>query len=213
MNLYSIKSFQVSSLTKILIKLYKQVQKIPERDYKKGYLTKMSRIGYMVFPYFLKKHQYIKLLEFQKQHFHLSPVIRFLHTKPHLNLPEFENKPFNRFGIHIDSDENSSTPSSSLNWPLINCNNKSTIYWHKLVSGQPKTAYNYTDADHCETRVIDQAVLYNGQPALIRVNRWHSVENNTQKKRVLAAIHFKHYMIWEDAVDYTKKFWGVWDGL
>jgi hypothetical protein len=199
-NFKAINDANATSLVPSFIKLYEQIEQIPDNEYKLGYVQKFDRIGYMVFPRFLKEHNYNDILEFKERIPQLASVVRLLHTEPYLQLPEFDGAYFKRFGVHKDCGKKFK-PSTSINWPLINCNSSSVTSWYKLESGEPHETDVYIDADHCEVTQIESTSLIDGEPVLFRVDEWHAIDNYTPDKRVIAGWHFDEKYSWDDACE------------
>ena len=203
-NFYKIKDSKFSQLTDTFISLYNNILEYPQDKMRKGIVKPLPRIGYMVYEKYLKENGYDDILDISAHVKELLPVVRLLHTEPYLELPEFDYAKFTRFGIHKDSGANFN-PSASINWPLINCDENSITKWYNITSGEPIVGPVYTDADHCEVEEVESTSLINNQPVLFRVDQFHSVDNYTEKKRVIAAWHFKEEVSWDRAVDIMRE--------
>lgn len=93
-----------------------------------------------------------------------------------------------RWPIH--KDKNLGLPAQkSLIFPLINCNEKTVTTWHELIIGD---IYEKSNAIFVKepylTKIIHQESFIDNTPIIINVSEWHSADNYSNEKRVMAGL-------------------------
>jgi hypothetical protein len=195
-NFHNIKNKRFSDITESFIKLYNEILLLPEETMEKDYVISMSQIGYVVYYKYLEENGYDDILAIYNEVDALWHGVRLFHTEPYLTSPEFNN---DRFGIHKDTGDGYN-PSAAINWPLINCNKNSVTKWYKIINGEPIITQNYIYADHCEVEEVQSTSLMDNNPMLFRIDVFHSMDNKSNKKRVLASWPFKEGVSWKNSV-------------
>lgn len=139
----------------------------------------------------------------------LKPRIIFYETDPNLKISEAvgDDKDYgaeflDRYSVHMHRVERAmavNNTNATINFPLLNCNEGSTTKWYKLAEGPVLDTGYLSRTD--DATVIEEANLKDRQCNLMRMDRWHSVENNTGQRRVIANWDFHHFVPWDDAVE------------
>lgn len=117
---------------------------------------------------------------------------------------------------HMDTCTDGIIPAV-INFPLINCNDKTKTQWFKVKSGVPEFVINKggeinsliaanktPQAVNCELECIEEKCFYDNQPHLFRTSRWHEVKNESGKERVICSLLFKPPMVYEDIVSHYQ---------
>lgn len=141
----------------------------------------------------------------------LKPRIIFYETDPNLKISdavgddkEYGAEFLDHYSVHMHRIENSiaiHNTNATVNFPLLNCNEGSTTTWYKLTDGIISQTDYLTRTDETSVEVIEEAHLRDRECSLMRMDRWHSVRNETGKRRVIANWDFCHYVPWDDAVE------------
>jgi hypothetical protein len=106
------------------------------------------------------------------------------------------------YSIHMHRVEGAmamNNTNATINFPLLNCDEGSTTTWYKLKDGQVIDTGYLSRTDKAD--VIQQAHLKDRECNLMRMDRWHSVHNNTGERRVIANWDFHHFVPWDDAIE------------
>jgi len=141
----------------------------------------------------------------------LSQRIIFYETDPNLKISEavgddrdYGAEYLDKYSVHLHRVENAiavNNTNATLNFPLLNCNEQSVTTWYKMTKGTAVDMGYLSRTDECNVEIIQETSLYDGQCSLMRLDRWHSVKNNSGKRRVIANWDFKYFVPWDDAVD------------
>lgn len=139
----------------------------------------------------------------------LKPRIIFYETDPNLKISdangddkEYGSEFLDQYSIHLHRIEDAiamMNTNATINFPLLNCNEGSITKWYKLKQGSVIDTGYLSRTDHAE--VVEEASLRDRQCNLMRMDRWHSVNNYTGQRRVIANWDFSHYVTWDDAVE------------
>lgn len=118
---------------------------------------------------------------------------------------------------HMDTCPDGLVPAT-INFPLINCDERTVTSWYRIRSGVPSyiintggeinssIAANKTpETEGCELERVDRVSFMNNQPHLFRTSRWHEVSNLSGSERVTCSLFFKPPMIYDDIVDHLKE--------
>lgn len=139
---------------------------------------------------------------------YIHNVFRYLFTSEKYNKPTLP--------VHMDTCTDGIIPAV-INFPIINCNEKTKTQWFRVKNGVPffvtnkggeinsLIAANKTpQAVDCELECIEEHCFYNDEPHLFRTSRWHEVRNKSGEERVMCSLLFKPPMIYEDIISHYK---------
>jgi len=193
------------------------------------YVTEINSCGYWVDLKFYSELGYTALDELYDAVPWLHNKIKYFLTDPTMPIETNEKEKRNdddfdylqspvmdRFSVHMHrvSDKfgyksmQRQNSNATINFPLINCDERSVTSWYKLLEGEPFENGFISRVEDCEFELLETTSLHTGQPNILRTDRWHDIINHTGKKRVIANWDFWHYVLWDDIPDiiepYTK---------
>ncbi len=134
---------------------------------------------------------------------------RFLFTDPNQFDPDTPSKKLDRYYPHIDKNGPSKIPAGSLNIPVINCDENTILNWHELNESELKKVVHFDWVDilyeTSEKSVVDSLSMNMDSAYLIRTDKFHSVVNQSRKKRVIFGWHIRPNITWLKVKDLLLK--------
>ena len=182
-----------------------------EIDETSEFVHKLNYCGHVVKLQYFLNLGYKNIEDFFGSISWLKPRIIFYETDPNIKISEVEGDDkeygaefLDHYSIHLHRVENAiaiNNTNATINFPLLNCNEDSTTSWYKLKDGQILDTGYLSRTEDSSVELIEETNLKDRQCNLMRMDRWHSVKNNTGKRRVIANWDFHHYVPWDDAVE------------
>ena len=91
-----------------------------------------------------------------------------------------------------------------INFPLVNCNDKTTIGFHVLSEEEESNTHLcdlggvYLTNDRWWKEPDIKVSTYDNHPYILNAYEWHSVQNKASAKRIVGGWYFKRDANWED---------------
>lgn len=156
---------------------------------------------------YASKHDY-GLKVFVKDIPELEIFSKKFKLKDHFWVLLTNGKSNSRFYVHIDGRFDDGSPGG-INWPLENCDNRSTTVWVKPIEERYyEISHNsYTLDSSIKTEEIYRYHCMDGVPILFRSNLWHYAVNETNLNKWRVMIKWELLSEnWESLVDEFKPY-------
>lgn len=195
-----------------LLELYQLVEGCSEKQLEENHISNFYNVAIFIPISFVKKDNFPKLFSLlhdpDLKQLMNSDVFRFLVTDPTIKDPDATSGVLDRIYPHIDKNFNLGTPKGSLNLAVINCTEETTVSWHH-VDKNDKDIQEFEWVDilyrNAEDSVYEQMNLLSNEAVLIKTDIYHSVYNQSGKKRVVAGWHSLPGVEWDDLVEIVQK--------
>ena len=98
-----------------------------------------------------------------------------------------------------------------INFPLVNCDERTTIGFHILTPEEESNTHLcdlggvYLTNDRWYKEPDFTISSYDNKPFILNAQQWHSVDNQTKARRIVAGWYFTRDTVWEDLLESIRE--------